>query len=53
MKISERHAILEWNGKEWTLEDLGSSNGTCVDGIPISEGTLDALVEAWPTLVSI
>lgn len=31
-QISERHAILEWVNDSWTIRDLGSSNGTQVNG---------------------
>jgi hypothetical protein len=30
--ISSEHAVLTWNGKGWVLEDLGSTNGTTVNG---------------------
>lgn len=33
-RVSKRHARLEWNGAGWSLEDLGSKNGTFVDGAP-------------------
>ena len=33
-RVSKRHARLEWNGAGWSLEDLGSKNGTSVDGAP-------------------
>ncbi len=32
--VSERHAQLTWDGSAWWIEDLGSSNGTRIDGIP-------------------
>ena len=35
--VSEKHAELEWAGGVWFLRDVGSSNGTKVNGI-----TLDA-----------
>ncbi len=28
--LSRRHARIFWNGASWTLEDLGSSNGTFI-----------------------
>jgi hypothetical protein len=31
-RISARHATLEWNPEGWVLRDLGSSNGTTVNG---------------------
>ncbi len=31
-RVSAEHAILSWSGYEWLLRDLGSTNGTYVDG---------------------
>ena len=39
-RVSKRHARLEWNGRGWSLEDLGSKNGTFVDGTPASGAPL-------------
>ena len=33
-RVSKRHAQLRWSGDGWTLEDLGSKNGTAVNGQP-------------------
>ena len=33
-RVSARHARLEWNGSGWSLHDLGSKNGTFVEGQP-------------------
>ncbi|KAL6772006.1 hypothetical protein ACKKBG_A28620 [Auxenochlorella protothecoides x Auxenochlorella symbiontica] len=30
--VSERHAQIAWDGKTWTVRDLGSSNGTTLNG---------------------
>jgi pSer/pThr/pTyr-binding forkhead associated (FHA) protein len=30
--VSERHGEVSWSGKAWVLKDLGSSNGTVVNG---------------------
>jgi len=30
-RVSSRHAVIEWNGVQWRLRDLGSSNGTSVN----------------------
>lgn len=34
-RASSEHASLTWSGGRWTLRDLGSSNGTTVDGRPL------------------
>ena len=31
-RVSGTHARLEWTGRGWTLRDLGSKNGTFVEG---------------------
>ncbi len=36
--VSRRHAVLSGDGA-WHIEDLASSNGTFVDGVPVREGT--------------
>jgi putative methionine-R-sulfoxide reductase with GAF domain len=33
-RVSKRHARLGWTGSGWVLEDLGSKNGTTVNGLP-------------------
>jgi pSer/pThr/pTyr-binding forkhead associated (FHA) protein len=33
---SARHAVLTFRGTSWYVEDLGSTNGTFVDGAPVS-----------------
>lgn len=46
-QISAEHAALRWTGKEWQLRDLGSRNGTFVDGERLESGrgrTLSAQV---------
>jgi hypothetical protein len=35
-RVSKRHARLRWCESGWTLEDLGSKNGTTVNGEPAS-----------------
>ena len=35
---SKDHAKLTWTGSSWTLRDLGSSNGTFVDGARLEPG---------------
>jgi transcriptional regulator with GAF, ATPase, and Fis domain len=38
--VSKHHARLRWCGAGWRLEDLGSKNGTLVDGVDASEALL-------------
>jgi hypothetical protein len=35
-RVSKRHARLRWTGTGWLLEDLGSKNGTTLNGAPAS-----------------
>jgi transcriptional regulator with GAF, ATPase, and Fis domain len=35
-RVSKRHARLRWTGSGWRLEDLGSKNGTTLNGVPTS-----------------
>ena len=35
-KVSKQHARLAWQGSGWVLEDLGSKNGTSLNGQPAS-----------------
>ncbi len=37
--VSGRHATLRSSGGVWTVEDLGSTNGTFVDGKPVNVET--------------
>ena len=36
--VSERHAELRWEGNRWTVTDVGSSNGTVLNGRKLSDG---------------
>jgi pSer/pThr/pTyr-binding forkhead associated (FHA) protein len=38
--VSNRHALLEMSGDNYRLKDLDSTNGTKVNGIPITETVL-------------
>jgi hypothetical protein len=33
--ISRRHATITWSATGWTISDLGSTNGTSLDGQPV------------------
>ena len=35
-EVSRRHASLTWDGSHWIIEDLGSANGTVVNGARIT-----------------
>ena len=39
-RVSKHHARLVWDGGGWTLQDLGSKNGTSVDGVPVTSQRL-------------
>jgi hypothetical protein len=33
--VSSQHAVIRWSGAAWELRDLGSRNGTFLDGLPV------------------
>ncbi len=35
--VSKHHCELSWNGTDWSLRDLDSTNGTFVDGVRITD----------------
>ncbi|HEU4582056.1 MAG TPA: FHA domain-containing protein [Polyangiaceae bacterium] len=41
--VSAQHASIRWTGKQWAIRDLGSRNGTHVDGEALEPGTLRLL----------
>ena len=40
-KISNFHAVVHWDGTHWILKDMGSTNGTWLDGEPLHEVALE------------
>mmetsp|Transcript_101 Transcript_101/g.786 ORF Transcript_101/g.786 Transcript_101/m.786 type:complete len:161 (+) Transcript_101:297-779(+) len=42
-EVSEKHAEIQWNGKSWMFKDVGSSNGTEINGVTLKEGEPHAL----------
>ncbi|HQT94942.1 MAG TPA: SpoIIE family protein phosphatase [Thermoanaerobaculaceae bacterium] len=40
--VSRRHAQASWDGREFVIEDLGSSGGTFVNGIKVQRAVLHA-----------
>ncbi len=40
--VSRRHAEIRWEGSQWLLRDLGSRNGTLLDGQRVHESPLEA-----------
>jgi len=38
--VSRQHAHVSCRGKRWSIEDLGSRNGTQVNGVPVTKLTL-------------
>ncbi len=41
--VSAEHLELQRNGDEWIVVDLGSTNGTFVDGVPVTRAPLGAV----------
>lgn len=37
--VSGEHAVIAWQGSHWTLRDLGSRNGTTLEGAPVQAAT--------------
>jgi len=42
--VSGHHAVIEWSGTSWELQDLGSRNGTYLDERKVTGGGRSALV---------
>ena len=39
-RVSRKHAIIDWDGEQYTIIDIGSRNGTFVNGMRISQRLL-------------
>src|SRR5213079_1365014 len=39
MRVSRQHARLWKDGESWSLEDLGSNNGTFINGVRLQQAT--------------
>lgn len=37
-EVSGHHAVIRWTGEAWEIRDLGSRNGTFVDGVVLESG---------------
>ena len=37
--LSSEHALLQWDGQTWTIEDLESTNGTRLNGREVDQAT--------------
>ena len=48
--VSEKHAELRWEGNRWTVTDVGSSNGTVLNGRKLSDGV--QISHSYPCLKS-
>jgi putative methionine-R-sulfoxide reductase with GAF domain len=51
-RVSRRHAALSPAASGWTVADLGSKNGTLVDGVPVAAGRPAPLSPAAPSWIS-
>lgn len=40
--VSRHHCAIEWDEGDWLVRDLGSTHGTIVDGVRISEAAVVA-----------
>lgn len=48
-RVSSQHALLRWNGEAWEIKDLGSRNGTWLDGT-LLESSVVATLQAGARL---
>jgi len=42
-RVSAQHALFRWNGESWEVKDLGSRNGTWLDGVALKPSVLEPL----------
>jgi pSer/pThr/pTyr-binding forkhead associated (FHA) protein len=40
--VSRHHAVLRHDGRTWLVEDLGSKNGTAVNGVPVTRAPVES-----------
>jgi hypothetical protein len=48
-EVSGQHAVIHWNGSHWVLRDLGSRNGTTLNGVAVTAGD-DVVLSTGDTL---
>ncbi len=39
-RVSRKHAVIDWNGHQYAITDIGSRNGTYVNGARVTERPL-------------
>jgi pSer/pThr/pTyr-binding forkhead associated (FHA) protein len=47
--VSNRHCALEFDGRYWTLQDLGSRNGTVLNSLPV--GNKKQVIRSGDTMI--
>ena len=50
--VSRRHCIINSDGKDYTVTDLGSTNGTMVNGVQIDKNTPVKLGDGFRLTIS-
>lgn len=56
LKLSRKHCLFEYQGKEWVVEDLGSTNGAKLNGQTLANTrslTSGAVIEAGTTTLTV
>jgi len=46
--VSQKHAEVVWTGCEWTICDVGSSNGSLLNDVELAEGARPGAAAAVP-----